>query len=226
MFRDRIFAITLLVSVIAHGVILLQNPNLGLFRTLKTEKLSEVTYIKQIQKQELQEQKSAKMEPFLKLPKKISVDKRVPPPFIEKASVFKGAAEASSRRKITITKPVLADPDIIAIKKKITLPPIGMDKINNATYINYYQLVREKIKRAAYRNYSLDEEGEVYVSFIISSEGTLREVRIMEERTDSSSFLQKVALNSVRDAAPFPAFPKELDYPQLSFNVIISFEIE
>ena len=226
MFRDRIFAITLLVSVIAHGVVLLQNPNLGLFRTLKTEKPSEVTYIKPIQKQEQLEQKSVKMEPFLKLPKKISVDKRVPPPFIEKASVFKGAAEEASRRKITVARPVFVDPDIIAVKKKITLPPLEMNKIGSPSYINYYQLVREKIKRAAYKNYSLDEEGEVYISFIISGDGALQEVRIMEERTDSSSFLQEVALNSVKDASPFPIFPKELDYPQLSFNVIISFEIE
>jgi len=35
-----------------------------------------------------------------------------------------------------------------------------------------------------------------------------------------------VAEKSIFDASPFPAFPKDLDYPELSFNVIISFQIE
>jgi TonB family protein len=66
----------------------------------------------------------------------------------------------------------------------------------------------------------------VYLSFIISTEGYLREVRLVEEKSSFSPYLREIALRSIKEASPFPDFPKELDYPQLTFNVVISFEIE
>ena len=101
-----------------------------------------------------------------------------------------------------------------------------MDKINSPSYVQYYQIVREKIRRSAYYNYSRTEIGEVYISFIISSDGVLKETRLVEEKSCSSQYLRDIALRSIKDASPFPNFPKELDYPNLSFNVVISFEIE
>jgi TonB family protein len=128
----------------------------------------------------------------------------------------------------SINKPSLAKPDFIAIKKKISLPPIDMDKtkINNPSYISYYQLVREKIRRSAYQNYTKTETGETYLSFIISRDGSLEDAHVIEERSNQNPYLQATALKSVRESAPFPAFPKDLDYPRLSFNVVISFEVE
>jgi len=32
-------------------------------------------------------------------------------------------------------------------------------------------------------------------------------------------------LRSIKDANPFPPFPKDLNYPELTFNVVISFEV-
>ena len=88
------------------------------------------------------------------------------------------------------------------------------------------QIVREKIRRSAYQNYTHNETGEVYISFIISNDGYVKDVHLIEARTSASDYLKGIASRSVRDASPFPNFPKELDYPQLSFNIIISFEIE
>jgi outer membrane biosynthesis protein TonB len=48
----------------------------------------------------------------------------------------------------------------------------------------------------------------------------------VEEKSSADVYLTEIALKSVNDASPFPKFPTELDYFQLSFNVIISFEIE
>ena len=128
----------------------------------------------------------------------------------------------------TFNKPALVKPDFIAIKKKISLPAIDMDKtkVNNPSYISYYQLVREKIRRSAYQNYIRTETGETYVSFIISREGSLEDVHVVEGRSTPSDYLQNTALKSIKESSPFPAFPKDLDYPRLSFNVVISFEVE
>lgn len=229
MFSDRTFQIAILLSLITHGIILsLESPNLNLniFSTNKKEQNVEVSYVKPPpQPQELQKRIEPKKEPLLKLPSKITAVKTTPPPFIDRESIFKKNKEIISQ-KYTFTKPTFIKPDVIAVKKKITLPPIDIDKVDNPSYISYYQIVREKIRRAAYQNYTRVEVGEVYLSFIISSDGYLKEVRLKEEKSSSSSYLKGIALKSIKEASPFPNFPKELDYPHLSFNVVISFEIE
>ena len=227
MFSNRIFQIAFLISLLTHGVILFQNSNLTLFPRNKKEQNLEVVYLRNPREtKEFQKNAISKKEAPLKLPLKITADKRVPPPFIDKESIFKGRSAISQQRDTSFTKPAFIKTDIIAIKKKITLPPIDIDKINNPSYISYYQIIREKIKRAAYQNYTRSEVGEVCFSFIISNDGYLKEVRLKEEKSSSSPYLRQIALRSIKDASPFPNFPKELDYPQLSFNVVISFEIE
>ena len=141
------------------------------------------------------------------------------------AIVIRKSREIISQ-KYAFTKPAFVKPDIIAVKKKITLPPIDLDKINNPSYISYYQIVREKIRRAAYQNYTRAEVGEAYLSFLISSDGSLKAMHLIEEKSSPSVYLKEISLRSIKEASPFPNFPKELDYPQLSFNVVISFEIE
>lgn len=227
MFSNRVFQIAFLISLITHGVILFQNSNLNLFPANKKEQKLEVSYVKTPQeaKTDLKTQNLPKKEPLLKLPSKITVEKSTPPPFIDKQNFFKQNSESILSESI-FSKPAFIKPDVITVKKKIDLPPIDIDKINNPSYIGYYQIVREKIRRAAYQNYTRTETGEVYLSFIISSDGYLREMRLKEEKSSSSSYLRGIALRSIKDASPFPNFPKELDYLQLSFNVIISFEIE
>lgn len=226
MLSNKVFQIAFLVSLITHGIILFQNTDLNIFPTHKKEQDLEISYVKE-PKNALEPTKPVqlKKEPFLKIPSKITAKKVSPPPFIDKENIFK-RNHTSVLPESTFVKPALVKPDIIAIKKKITLPPVNIDKINNPSYISYYQIVREKIRRAAYQNYTRTETGEVYLSFIVSFDGYLREVRMVEEKSSSSAYLRDIAARSVKDAAPYPSFPKELDYPQLSFNVIISFEIE
>ncbi len=216
------FQICFLVSLIAHGAILIKNTGLNPFPALKKEQKVELSYVKipQETKTELLHK-----EPFLKIPQKITLEKKIPPPFIDTDKILKVNKSISPQNPV-FSKPILTKPDIIAIKKRITLPAIKMEQFNNPTYMGYYQLVREKIKRAAYQNYSRSETGEVYLSFIISSDGYLKEVHLIEDKSSPNSYLREIALRSIKDASPFPNFPKELDYPYLSFNVVVSFEIE
>lgn len=230
MFSDRAFQITLIVSFLVHGALLMQNSSLHLFSEQKDKEVV-VKYIKTPPKEKVKwEAKEArpepqKREPFLKIPPKITLQKQAPPPFVDKESLAKINKTAPATRPF-FDKPAFIKPDVIAIKKKITLPAIDMNKINNPVYINYYQIVREKIKRAAYSNYTSTETGEVTVSFVVSDNGYLKDMRMVEEKSNSSLYLREIAIRSIKDASPFPAFPRELDYPQLSFNLAITFEIE
>jgi TonB family protein len=226
MFSDKIiFRIALLISLVTHGAILIQNPNLTPFPVTTKEQKLEVSYLKEAwEVKKYPKTVISKNDPFLKSTAKISADRKIPPPFVDKENIFKNIE--ASRRQASIIKPAFTRPDIIAIKKKITLPAVDIDKINNSSYISYYQIVREKIKRAAYQNYTHTDTGEAYLSFVISNDGYLKEIKLVEEKSAPSPYLREIALRSIKDASPFPNFPKELDYPQLSFNVIISFEIE
>ena len=228
MFSDKVFQIALLLSLATHGVIVFQNVSSLYCPENPRERKIEVKYIKQATKNRGTSGKAIpKMEPFLRLPDKITVDQSSPAAFPGEKSPFK-MDRAMMSSGAAINKPSMIKPDFIAIKKKISLPAIDMDKskINNPSYISYYQLVREKIRRSAYRNYTRTETGETYLSFIISKDGTLEDAHVSEEKSSANPYLQATALKSVRESAPFPAFPKELDYPRLSFNVVISFEVE
>jgi len=223
MKTDRVFLTALIISLGVHAAIFVHSSGLKIFNLPKKEKKIELSYVKAL-KETLKPKPEKNMlqkprDEFLKIPPRITVEKRLPP---QSSSEKKELAA----KMPDFQKPVLAKPDIIAVKKKITLPPVDMNKINNPSYISYYQIIREKIRRAAYQYYSRTEEGEAFLSFMVSSDGALNEVRYIEERSTKNPFLKEIALKSVNEAAPFPVFPKELAFPQLSFNVIISFEIE
>jgi len=249
MISGRLLRFTLIVSILAHGAILLPRPNLNPFTPDPKVQEIAVRYIKEnpLVRPRLEnspgENRQRLMparEPFLELdPKIVAVTRRAPLPYVEPESSSGGVksllnslknnrfpASNQNQKSAGFSKPSFVNSQVLALKRKITLPQIEMAKIDNPSYISYYQIVREKIRRSAYQNYTHNETGEVYVSFIISNDGYIKDVRLAEEKTTVNDYLKNIALRSIRDASPFPNFPKELDYPQLSFNIIISFEIE
>ncbi len=237
MRSDRLLRVTFTISLLTHGGILLQAPSLNPFSPAPKKQKIEVHYIKENPRAKSLPKAPSKpdlprpfpkSEPFLKLDSKAVTGSKVPPPYVEQDNPSK-AVKLLPNRTLGFPKPALpafATLELMAIKKKIGLPPIEMAKIDNPSYISYYQIVREKIRRSAYQNYTHNETGEVYISFIISGDGYIKDTRLAEEKTTAGDYLKGIALRSVKDASPFPNFPKELDYPQLSFNIIISFEIE
>lgn len=95
---------------------------------------------------------------------------------------------------------------------------------STAEYINYYQLIRDKIRSKLLRNYkSNTPEGDVKLIFVLNSEGVLESAQ--HEKTDNEE-LGRLALRSLKQAAPFRPFPKELTLPRMTFTVTISFQRE
>ncbi|MFT5169416.1 MAG: outer membrane biosynthesis protein TonB [Candidatus Omnitrophota bacterium] len=111
-------------------------------------------------------------------------------------------------------------------EKKVSISLSNSEKISNPKYLNYYQIVGGLIKEKVYTelgDYSTNR-GEVYVTFLITANGELQDLNIKKERTVASSFLQDLAIKSVGLAAPFPPFPKGLDYPEFTFNIKLYFQ--
>ncbi|MDP8265073.1 MAG: TonB C-terminal domain-containing protein [Candidatus Aceula lacicola] len=111
-------------------------------------------------------------------------------------------------------------------KRKVSVPEIEPKRIKNPLYTKYYQDIRSRIREKAYQNYEQFDAGEVYVTFIIEDDGGLKDIKIIEERTNANQYLRRISIRSVEQASPFPPFPEGLKYPELSFNVVISFEVE
>lgn len=229
MKTDRIFLYALVISFAVHGAVLLQNAGFNVFSPDRKPEKIEVSYIKESpNKPKLDKTVPVFKEgrEFLPLPSKITLDNTKAPQYPQIPKELMVKSPGSFSRETIFTKPVAMKPDVIAIKKKITLPPVNLDKINNPSYISYYQIVREKIRRAAYQNYSRIDTGEVYLTFVVAGDGSLQQVRVVDERSSAKPYLKDIARKSLQEASPFPRFPEALNYPELSFNVIISFEVE
>lgn len=93
-------------------------------------------------------------------------------------------------------------------------------------YVSYYQLIRGKIRDRLRDNYKASvRDGNVFVRFILSADGKLVSVRI-DGASDSAAGakIADLAMRSVKEAAPFPEFPKALSLPQMSFDLAINFK--
>ena len=222
---DNPFLTAIIISLSLHAVILFHHANFN-SRKRNQDKQFEIVYVNPSksykQPAKLLKRSSVQKNIPLKLPSGSSIANT---PVSAGREVLKRTSEVL-QRKPSFVRPVPEKPEITAFVKKIDFRVADTEKNNNPLYLNYYQLIREKIRRAAYQNYNRDAAGEVYLSFVISQEGTIKEVRIMDEKSSTNAYLKQIALQSVQDASPFPSFPKELDYPQLSFNVVVSFELE
>lgn len=94
-------------------------------------------------------------------------------------------------------------------------------------YINYYQLIRERIRQEVKRRYRRSsEEGEVYLNFILGADGRLSACEADPALSRAGRQLIDMAAASLRSAAPFPPFPKALAVPRVAFSVTIVFKAD
>jgi len=104
------------------------------------------------------------------------------------------------------------------------IPPHNKALAKNPAYMNYYRVIREKIRSNTYRYYRSGDTGKVLLNFIVRNDGALGGLFLDQESVDSR-ILRQITLESIKDAAPFPPFPVELNsHTQLSFRIPIYFK--
>lgn len=124
----------------------------------------------------------------------------------------------------SLQKPTIFKENKKAIVFNDTPKEIAKILKKNPAYMNYYHLIRERIKTNAYRNYKGKKKGEVLVSFLVRRNGSLESVKFNAQLTENQA-LANMALKSVEESAPFPEFPEELTkYSHLQFNISIYFK--
>jgi len=136
--------------------------------------------------------------------------------------------------KVVDVKPVAA-PKPAEVKKKSAVKEKADEKIakkeaqikTTKDYVGYYQFIREKIRQRLKYNYrDYRREGDVRLVFTLDSRGAMKEVNIDERSSVNDRVLRDIAIMSIKDASPFPSFPKALSLPKMSFDVVVSFRKE
>ena len=80
----------------------------------------------------------------------------------------------------------------------------------NPVLLSYFSAIREQIQQTANRQAWLtgtSTEGLVYVTFVLSATGAIREAQVVVDRSSGAAALREIALQIVTTAAPFPPFP-------------------
>jgi hypothetical protein len=106
----------------------------------------------------------------------------------------------------------------------ITVTPITSEKMNNPIYTSYQDRVRESIKERVYANYSRLDRGNVYLTFIVTSDGSLKDYMIIDGKTQASQNLRYISTKSLKEAR-FPPFLKGMTLPEYTFNIEIEYQV-
>jgi TonB family protein len=216
---DRSLTIALLISLFFHLTIFLPFPHLKKTKIEKEAVILKTTY--------LMPKKNVSQTTDIKQRAKTKVIKQA------KTKIIKAKTTANSQDKVKIVKlndkfekKIMKATSTGNTETKIKIPA-DLPKEQKQLYLNYYQSIREKIRKFVEKNYShFIARGEVHLYFVLLSNGDIEEIKIIQEKSTGNRLLKNIAKRSIQQAAPFSHFPEKLKQSQLSFNVIISFELE
>ena len=226
-----LFQFALILSLAIH-VVLLSALSLKRSKQLrKPAKEIEITYQKIKPKKVIQPEikreptKILREEPLAK-PRRITPFKETKDKFTDLRQDIKDISKLSE--KMPLEKALIPKIEAKDMARSIEVPLLKSEKITNPQYLSYNQTIRQKIREQAYRyvDHPKFETGEVYLTFIIKRTGQLEDVQVLDQRSQANEYLKEIGLRSVQEAAPFMPFPDNLPYPELTFNVVISFTLE
>lgn len=97
---------------------------------------------------------------------------------------------------------------------------------DGAIHDNYFLKVRDKIKSILEKNAkSFMREGDVYVRFIINRDGVLKNLTLYKSTGKDVRPLETIAIESIKQASPFPPFDVKMKEAELPFNLPIRFTL-
>ena len=158
------------------------------------------------------------IETIIKKPP-IALSNTKPLPYVENImSKLTRGKKISSLQKLKISEKNIKETIFTEI------PQNDADLKKHPSYMDYYRLIRERIRTNAYHNYNSTKKGEVLVNFLVKKNGLLKSVNL-DSQSVKNRVLRDIALKSVRESAPFPKFPEKLSkYSHLQFNISIYFK--
>ena len=201
---DKTLAIALIISFASHSFMFFPAGKMSLFNHPKKPTKIEVTYIAPIQKNN---KKTA--DAYTKAD-------NLNPKTLKQASLPAAKVEPLEPQTLTKNK----SSKIKAVEKAMTKAHIDIKK--STTNLGYHQLVKAWVKNYSSYPNSIGQ-GEVNLSFKLSSDGQLKIIKINEDTSSNDHKLRLAAVECINQANPFPPFPDNFDMQEDIFNVTISF---
>jgi len=238
---DRTFKYALILSFLFHSAIIIEWPFYKhLFPNQSQYKDIEITYlnIKELsaptQRNEAlintTQTKAEFPQPTKmitkELPKGTSVERA------EAISPKKESTMPAETKKEDINvfkKPALEQKSSVEIKQVFIQKSAGITSIDlkNLHLVppSYAQAIRNKIRR------NLDAPksavtGDIFVRFVVASDGEIRELNIIDEKSSKNGFLRELVFEAIKNSSPFPKFPKDIMVPEVKFTCQITFEVK
>ncbi len=220
--KSNLFKITFLISLAIHAVFFLPMPELKKQQPKEAAQLNfNYLTIKTTAPKKTARFKHKKINVKNKLVSahKNIKGKTVQPPANTKRDFRKAVLKKKQQKnknneivKLKQKKQILTKPE--ELKRK--------DLSKNKSYISYYKLINEQLRQAVIYPPHFSE-GEIALSFVLGSDGNLKNVEVMQTACLADEILKETAMNIVKRASPFPPFPKNLHQKQLTFNIVFCF---
>ncbi len=131
------------------------------------------------------------------------------------------------KSKDYFSKPSLQNPDFIR-KDTVNLSRIEAEypakQSQSPAYLTYSNYLHERYRHCLYRRYSdIVENGVVSLKFVLNTDGSLAEYKIIDEKSNASEKLKYIAIEALKESSPFPRLPQELGAAMQTFRVSIHF---
>lgn len=222
MWQDIPFKICIILSTFIHMAILYPWP---FFRLISKQEISfrkiELTYfrtghIKDVLIKDISTATSINKEGGKESAKTIKLEKI-------KIDLEKDS-ELKIEQKQDVAKDTVLETSKISQNKKI-------DNLNTASgdktaHENYCLRVREKIKSILEKNARhFIREGDVYVRFIVKKDGALKNLTLCKSPDKNVCPLEEIAIESIKEASPFPPFHDGIKEEELPFTLPIRFTL-
>lgn len=237
MLTDKYFRIALLISVFTHGAVLSPLPGFRFDRPSRSElRQVEIIYY-QIKENPKPLQKITEAVGQLKPTREVGNEAKaaVEAPeegngaFANKEESTQKLEEPKADAKVEVkeVKPERLEVAKVKVLDENIPEPKDLSREEKPIFLDYFQAIREKIRRStsyppgARRNLI---EGSTYLSFVLSNKGKLKEVTV--KKSSGNRLLDQSTIQSIRDACPFPPFPKALKTPHLRLSVQISYQLD
>lgn len=239
MVKDRIFIISLIISLLIHLFLL---NSWGFFKFTEqrvdaTPFILNIAYYKirqEIEKieevkteiYELEAELETKRIESIEEPEPDKIEEKPEEPYQEKLIVKK---EDFQKEEPIKDKTGKNDMKIDVQERPIQLTSLDFEKLEPSlrrpAFIDYYKAIREEIRRTA-RTIRPDffNPGHVSLTFKLTCDGNLVRTKIIDEISSRDKLLREIAFKSISKASPFPPFPEELNRTEIDFVITISFQ--
>ncbi|MFH2139068.1 MAG: TonB family protein [Candidatus Omnitrophota bacterium] len=219
---DKLFKTTFFISLLFHAFVLLPIPDLNSNNQHQdTTPYFRYLNINANQASDLKISQKANMEKQDVSSQRKRIEAKKTPRKTAQRTANKPAKDLTSIK--SQNQEIAGETEVLPEQQIITKnEPVNKSLKNDKAYIKYYEIINQKLRESiVYPQYF--SEGEVSVSFVVTADGKLMSVDVVNDNSSGNSILRDTAVQIVEKASPFPPFPESLRRIQLTFNVVICF---